>query len=101
MTPSKTASNVKAIKEKKVSGIITDENDQPAIGVTVLVKATGEGTITDFNGEYEIEVPENGVLVFSFIGYKTVEMPVAGKSKIDLKLEVESTKIEEIVVVAY
>jgi TonB-linked SusC/RagA family outer membrane protein len=101
LTPSKTASNVKAIKEKKVSGIITDENDQPAIGVTVLVKATGEGTITDFNGEYEIEVPENGVLVFSFIGYKTVEMPVAGKSKIDLKLEVESTKIEEIVVVAY
>ncbi|MBK7635672.1 MAG: TonB-dependent receptor [Saprospiraceae bacterium] len=92
---------MKAIKEKKVSGIITDENDQPAIGVTVLVKATGEGTITDFNGEYEIEVPENGVLVFSFIGYKTVEMPVAGKSKIDLKLEVESTKIEEIVVVAY
>ncbi|MBK9565197.1 MAG: TonB-dependent receptor [Saprospiraceae bacterium] len=81
--------------------MITDENDQPAIGVTVLVKATGEGTITDFNGEYEIEVPENGVLVFSFIGYKTVEMPVAGKSKIDLKLEVESTKIEEIVVVAY
>ncbi len=101
LTPSKTASNVKAIKEKKVSGIITDEKDQPAIGVTVLVKATGEGTITDFNGEYEIEVPENGVLVFSFIGYKTVEMPVAGKSKIDLKLEVESTKIEEIVVVAY
>jgi TonB-linked SusC/RagA family outer membrane protein len=101
VTPSKPVSNVKAKKETKITGIITDENDQPAIGVTVQVKTTGDGTITDFNGEYEIEIPENGVLIFSFIGYKTAEISVAGKSKIDLKLEVESTKIEEIVVVAY
>lgn len=101
ISPSKPVSNVKAKKETKITGIITDENDQPAIGVTVFEKISGDGTISDFNGEYEIEVPENGVLVFSFIGYKTIELPVAGKSKIDLKLEVESTKIEEIVVVAY
>jgi hypothetical protein len=84
VTPSKTAIKCESDQRKKSNRIITDENDQPAIGVTVQVKATGDGTITDFNGEYEIEVPENGVLVFSFIGYKTVEMPVAGKSKIDL-----------------
>lgn len=93
--------NVKATKEKKVTGTVTDENNQPAIGVTVQVKGTDNGTISDFNGEYEIEVTENGVLIFSFIGYKTIEMAVAGKSKIDLKLEIESTKIDEVVVVAY
>lgn len=85
----------------KITGAIKDENDLPAVGVTVLVKSTGEGTISDIKGEYEIEVPENGILVFSYIGYKTVEINVAGKSKIDIKLEIESTQIEEIVVVAY
>lgn len=97
----KTVSSPKKYSLSKITGVVKDENDLPAVGVTILVKSTGEGTISDIKGEYEIEVPENGILVFSYIGYKTIEINVAGKSKIDIKLEIESTQIEEIVVVAY
>ena len=98
---SKPSPPAKITKVKNVFGYVTDENGMPAVGVTVMVKSTGMGTITDEMGKYDIEISENGVLVFSYVGYKSVEISVAGKSKIDLNLEIESTQIDEIVVVAY
>jgi len=99
--PAKPTSIQKSLPLRKISGFIKDENNLPAVGVTVMIKNSGIGTVSDMNGAYMLEVPENGVLVFSYIGYKTVEVPITGKSGIDLKLDIESTQIEEIVVVAY
>lgn len=99
-TPRTNSISIKSVLNK-TTGVIRDENDLPAVGVTVLVKSTGIGTVSDIDGKYEIEVPENGILVFSYVGYKTVEIYVTGKTIIDVKLEIESTQMEEIVVVAY
>ena len=97
-TPRTNSISIKSVLNK-TTGVIRDENDLPAVGVTVLVKSTGIGTVSDIDGKYEIEVPENGILVFSYVGYKTVEIYVTGKTIIDVKLEIESTQMEEIVVV--
>jgi CO dehydrogenase/acetyl-CoA synthase beta subunit len=59
-----------------VSGRVTDENGASLPGVTVLVKGTTNGTATDADGRYKLTAPDNGTLVFSFIGYATQEVPV-------------------------
>ncbi|MDF1547640.1 MAG: TonB-dependent receptor [Bacteroidales bacterium] len=86
-----------------VSGVITDSGDgQPIPGVNILVKGTSNGTISDLEGKYSVEVlGENPVLVFSFIGYKNVEVEVAGQTVINVQLEVESTGLDEVVVTGY
>ncbi len=86
----------------KVSGKITDEKDEAMIGVTVAVKGTTRGVITDIDGRYEIEVPdENAVLVYSFVGYKPREERVGNRTVIDIRLEAESNQLSEVVVTGY
>ncbi len=82
-----------------VTGMVTDENGQPFLGVTVVVKNTTNGTSTDFDGNYSIEVGNNqSVLVFSFIGYKTQEIVVGNRSVINVSLEPDVTSLNEVVV---
>ncbi|WP_201448270.1 SusC/RagA family TonB-linked outer membrane protein [Flavobacterium seoulense] len=91
-----------AVQEIKVSGKVTDENNQPIPGVSVLVKGTQIGTQTDFDGKYSIKVPSNeSVLVVSFIGYTTKEMKANNQSVINFQLLPETAKLEEVVVVGY
>jgi len=86
----------------KISGQITDTNGQPLPGVTVLVKGTTQGTITDADGNYSLsDVPEDATLKFSFVGMKTQEIPVAGKSSIDVILAEDAIGIEEVVAIGY
>ncbi len=86
---------------KAVSGVVTDKSDQPIAGVTVLIKGSTRGTITDMNGNYSIsDVPENATLVFSFIGMKSQEIPVSGRTKISVVLTEESVGLNEVVVTA-
>lgn len=84
-----------------VSGRVTDEMRSSIPGVNVSVKGSQTGTITDSNGGYTLPVPTDAILVFSFIGFETMEVPVSNKSTIDITL-VESTKaLDEIVVIGY
>ncbi len=86
---------------KSVNGKISDSKGEPLIGVTVMVDGSSTGTITDINGNYQVKVPEDGVLVFSFIGFKTQKIPVTGKMKIDVTLEDDLEELGEVVVIAY
>ncbi len=85
-----------------VTGTVTGENQGPLPGVTVTVKGTQNGTITDADGRYRLTVAdENAVLVFSFIGYLTQEVPVGGRTTIDLNLAPDVKALSEVVVVGY
>lgn len=85
-----------------VAGVINDVTGQPMIGVNVLVKGTTNGTITDFDGKYTLGgVSEKSVLVISYIGYLTQEVPVEGKKTIDVVLKEDTKTLDEVVVIGY
>ncbi|GAA5222034.1 TonB-dependent receptor [Membranihabitans marinus] len=85
-----------------VSGTVRDANGAPLIGVNVLVKNKNLGTATDFDGKFIMnDVDENDVLVFSYIGYQTLEMPIAGKTNISIVLQEDSQTLDEVVVIGY
>ncbi len=88
--------------QRTVSGVVTSADDQePLIGVNILIKGTSQGEITDFDGRYQISVPsDESVLVFSYTGYETQEVVVGGLSQIDLVMQVSSQSLDEIVVTA-
>ena len=86
----------------KVSGKVTDTSDMPVPGVSIVVKGTSLGVITDANGGYSLSnVPANATLVFSFVGMKTQEIMVAGQSNINVIMEEETIGIEEVVAIGY
>ncbi len=85
----------------EIKGTVTAE-DGPIPGVNVSIKGTGQGTITDFDGKYTIEVPgKKTVLVFSFVGFETVEEVVGNKTTIDVLLESNVQALDEVVVTGY
>ncbi len=86
---------------QKVSGNVTDSFGEPMVGLTVLIKGTTTGGITDVDGHYELNVPADATLVFSFIGMVAQEIPVAGQSVIDVSMEEEMSILNEIVAVGY
>ncbi len=88
-------------KDIRVTGKVTDETGEPVSAASVLVKGTSAGTITDGNGNFAITVPDNAVLVISAIGYNTVEVSVAGKQQISVKLTQSTRKMDEVVVIGY
>lgn len=84
-----------------VSGTITDDTGEPLPGVNILVKGTTHGTVTSIDGTYSLNVPEDATLVISFIGFLTEEVPVNGRSIIDMSLMPDILTMEEVVVVGY
>lgn len=85
-----------------ITGVVTDEKGLPLPGVTILVKGTTQGTVSDSNGKYSITVKDqNAYLVFSSIGYMSQEIAVNGKSGINVQLVGDSKSLNEIVVVGY
>lgn len=86
----------------QVKGVVTSADDgQPIPGVSVVVKGTTLGMITDINGSYSLNAQGNATLVFSFVGMKTQEVPVNMKTVINVVLATEQTDIDEVVVVGY
>lgn len=83
-----------------VSGVVKDVNGIPLIGVTVSVLNTTTGTITDADGKYTLNVPANAELQFTYIGFTTVKVNVAGKRKVDVTMREDTRQLEEVVVVA-
>lgn len=87
---------------KKISGTVSDNSGSPLPGVTVMIKGTTSGIITDASGQYSLpNVPNNAVLVFSFVGMKTQEVTVTGKNQVDVTLHEDLQGIDEVVVVGY
>jgi TonB-linked SusC/RagA family outer membrane protein len=93
--------NVYGQKTVTVSGTVSDPDGQYLPGVNILKKGTTQGTITDTEGNYRIEVPENTTLVFSFIGFNTQEVPVKDQSVINITLAVEDQSLSDVIVVGY
>ncbi|HBO28778.1 MAG TPA: SusC/RagA family TonB-linked outer membrane protein, partial [Leeuwenhoekiella sp.] len=88
--------------QQTVSGTVTTAADgMPLPGVTVVVKGTSNGTTTDFDGNYELEVAADAVLSFSYVGMKTIDIPVDGQSTINAQLQEDLGVLDEIVVVGY
>lgn len=101
--PAGTVDEVMAVQQgKKVTGVVVDGTGEPVIGANVVVKGTTNGTITDFDGNYSLEgVPADGVLVFSYIGYLSQEIPVGNQSMIKVTLKEDTQTLDEVVVVGY
>jgi TonB-linked SusC/RagA family outer membrane protein len=89
-------------QQKTVSGKVTDVTGNALPGVTVVVKGSSSGTITDSNGNFSIQVPGNvKTIMFSFVGMKSQEVEIAGKTTINVVLQEESIGIQEVVAVGY
>ncbi len=85
----------------KVRGTVVDNSQLPVIGASVMVQGSNVGVPTDLDGNYEIEVASNASLEFSYLGFKTVVMPVNGRASINVVLEEDNTFLETVVVVGY
>ncbi|MBW8324264.1 MAG: SusC/RagA family TonB-linked outer membrane protein [Prolixibacteraceae bacterium] len=88
-------------QKKTIKGIVTDENGEVIPGVSVLVKGTTVGTITNFNGAYSLEVPADArIVTFSFVGMKSQDTDIAGRTEINITLVSETIGVDEVVVTA-
>ena len=91
-----------AFAQKQVSGTVVDAAGESIIGASVVVKGTSTGTVTDLDGKFVLQnVPENGSLVISYVGYRTQTLAAAGKSQFDVTLEDDKQLLDEVVVVGY
>ena len=87
--------------QKTVSGKVTDDSGEGLPGVTVQIKGTLSGSISDGEGNYSVEVSEGGILTFSFVGYSQQEILVGNRTVIDVSLETDIAQLSEVVVVGY
>lgn len=84
-----------------IKGKVIDEKGETLIGVSILVKGTTIGTVTDFDGNFSLEVPKNGTLVISYVGYKSQEIKVSGRTDFAITLASDNKLLDEVVVVGY
>lgn len=91
------------LAQHMVSGTVVDEaTGEPLPGVSILIQGTDQGTATDLDGRYTLEVPsEDAVLIFTFIGYERQEIPIQGRSEIDVQMVSQAVLGDEVVVVGY
>lgn len=89
--------------QRTISGRVTDMANEPIVGLNVVVKGTTTGVATGLNGEYSLSIPDdNGtVLVFSFLGYKTQEIMIGGRTVLDITMSDDATSLEDVVVIGY
>lgn len=89
-------------QSRTVTGVVKDAAGEPMIGVTIQVKGTGNGTITDVDGKYMLSVAgKNSVLAFSYVGYQSQEITVGNRSVIDVMMKEDSEMIDEVVVIGF
>ena len=87
---------------RTLTGTVVDNFGDPVIGANVIVKGTTIGNITDVNGTFTVEnVPDNAVLQISYIGFKTLEVPVKGQTTFNITLQEDTENLQEVVVVGY
>lgn len=89
-------------KKQKIKGVLTDENGDPIIGATVIVKGTTNGAFSDMEGRYEIDAPIGAVLEYSYLGYNTEERKIKnGQSSINIRMLEASVGLDDVVVIGY
>lgn len=88
-------------QSNSITGVVKDSGGEPLPGVNVLIKGTTTGTVTDLDGRYSLSAPTDATLVFSFVGFTTQEIPVNGRSQIDLVLADDTSNLDEFIVVGY
>jgi TonB-linked SusC/RagA family outer membrane protein len=88
-------------KSNKITGIVTDEANDPLIGATVMIKGSTDGTITDNNGKFSLESPDDATLKFSYIGYNDKDFFLNGQTSISVQLEENIQSLNNVVVVGY
>src|SRR5210317_1868403 len=82
--------------QQSITGTVTDEAGGPLPGVTVIVEGTSTGAVTNIDGVYNLEAPADGMLIFSFVGMKSVIEPVNGRTTINVNMQVDAIGIEEV-----
>lgn len=92
---------IEVMAQTTVTGIVTDEKNEPLIGVSVSVKGATTGVTTDLHGAYSINVPENALLVFSYVSMKSVEETVKNRKTIDVTMIEDKKVLDEVVVIGY
>lgn len=91
-----------ALAQQKVTGKVKDSSGEPVIGASVVVKGNNTmGTITDFDGNFMLDVPTKSVLVISYIGYVTQEVPTVEKKSLEIILKEDTKTLDEVVVIGY
>ena len=87
--------------DRKITGLVKDTNGEPVIGANIMVKGSSIGTITDIDGRFTLEIPDNTTLLISYIGYLPQEIATANKSDFSILLKEDTQTLEEVVVVGY
>ncbi len=96
-----TKTAVALLQVKTISGTVVDEENEPLIGVNIVVKGTATGTATDYDGTYSLDVPDEATtLLFSYTGYNTLEVDIDGRTEINVTLNTDVRALDEIVVTA-
>ena len=89
-------------QQKDIRGVVTDAADGSTLpGVSVLVKGTGSGAATDYDGNYTVKAGPDDILVFSFVGMKTLEINVNNREVINVQLSPDAEQLEEVVIIGY
>ncbi|MEN8251507.1 MAG: carboxypeptidase-like regulatory domain-containing protein, partial [Bacteroidota bacterium] len=103
LTPREYLAEVKAtLQPRTITGIVSDQDGVPLIGVSITVKGTVTGTISDAEGKYSLsDIPDNATLVFSFIGMLTQEINISNQTSINVTMEADAIGLEELVVIGY
>jgi len=93
--------SMNAFAQNRVSGTVLAEDGSPLAGVTIIVKGTNQGVITDTDGNFTVNVTNDDVLAVSYVGYIPQEVPVDGKTRFDITLEEDVLRLGDVVVVGY
>ena len=88
-------------QNRQITGNVYDERNEAVISASIVQKGTTKGTVTDLDGHFELDVPENAILVISYLGFKSQEIPVAGKRNLRIVLVEDSQLLDELVVIGY
>ncbi|MCE4566964.1 TonB-dependent receptor [Maribellus sp. CM-23] len=97
-----TSDDENVLQQSSVNGKVTDRNGEPLPGVTVVVKGTTQGTVTDVDGHYTLtSISENAVLLFSFVGMETQEVEVGNQTSINIVLQTNAVGIDEVIAIGY
>lgn len=86
---------------RKIAGVVKDASGDPVIGANIVVKGSSIGMITDINGDFQLEVPQNAVLLISYIGYIPQEVHIGNRTSLNIILQEDTQNLDEVVVVAY
>jgi TonB-linked SusC/RagA family outer membrane protein len=102
LIPSDLTSTTLLMQQQKLTGKVTDEKGNSMPGVTILIKGTSQGALTDAAGQYIINnVPKNATLIFSFVGMTTQEIDVSGRASVDVVLKESAISLDDVVVIGY